>query len=146
MKRDDTLWIFTSNSSWKGLKIIKMWVFLSLVFVLPSKQFLAFFQFIWPSDVLNIQNQYYLSDFEAITAILTLKHFCWKFGKADQCDWINSAFFHYLNSVCNRMLIKTGKMLAEKFKNSKLTSGGGICDCPSRFFSRFEFRAWQNVN
>ena len=42
--------------------------------------------------------------------------------------------------------LKLAKCWREKFKNSKLTSGGGICDCPSRFFSRFEFRAWQNVN
>jgi hypothetical protein len=56
-------------------KVYKLWVFPALVCVWPSKQFLVFSQFIWPSDVLNIQNQSNLSYFEAI---LPLKLFLLK--------------------------------------------------------------------
>ena len=45
---------------------MKIWIFPPLAFVWPSKIFLAFFQFSWPSDILNIQNHSNLSYFEAI--------------------------------------------------------------------------------
>ena len=45
---------------------MKIWIFPPLAFVWPSKKFLAFFQFSWPSDILNIQNHSNLSYFEAI--------------------------------------------------------------------------------
>ena len=47
-------------------KIMKIWTFPPLVLVWPSKKILAFFQFFWPSDILNIQNHSNLSYFEAI--------------------------------------------------------------------------------
>ena len=54
---------------------MKIWIFPPLAFVWPSKIFLAFFQFSWPSDILNIQNQSNLSYFETI---LSLKQFLLK--------------------------------------------------------------------
>ena len=51
---------------------MKIWVFLPLAFVWPSKFFLAFFQFSWPSDVLIIQNHSNLSYFEAILLLKTV--------------------------------------------------------------------------
>ena len=54
---------------------MKIWIFPPLAFVWPSKKFLAFFQFSWPSDVLIIQNHLNLSYFEAI---LPLKQFLLK--------------------------------------------------------------------
>ena len=54
---------------------MKIWIFPPLAFVWPSKNFLAFFQFSWPSDILNIQNHSNLSYFEAI---LPLKQFLLK--------------------------------------------------------------------
>ena len=61
---------------------MKIWIFPPLAFVWPSKKFLAFFQFSWPSDILNIQNHSNLSYFEAI---LPLKQFLlkiWQSGVA----------------------------------------------------------------
>ena len=54
---------------------MKIWIFPPLAFVWPSKKFLAFFQFSWPSDVLMVQNHSNLSCFEAI---LPLKQFLLK--------------------------------------------------------------------
>ena len=54
---------------------MKIWIFPPLAFVWPSKKFLAFFQFSWPSDILNIQNHSNLSYFETI---LSLKQFLLK--------------------------------------------------------------------
>ena len=51
---------------------MKIWVFPNLVFVWPSKFFLAFFQFSWPSDILNIQNHSNLSYFGSNFAIKTI--------------------------------------------------------------------------
>ena len=45
--------------------------------------FWPFFQFSWPSDVLNIPNHLNLNYFEAI---LQSNIFCWKIRKPDQCD------------------------------------------------------------
>ena len=64
---------------------MKIWIFPPLAFVWPSKNFLAFFQFFWPSDILNIQNHSKLSYFEAI---LLLKQFLLKIWQS--------------GSVCNR--------------------------------------------
>ena len=50
-------------------------IFPLLDFLWPSKKFLVFFQFSWPSHVLIIQNHSILSYFEAI---LSLKQFCWR--------------------------------------------------------------------
>ena len=44
--------------------------------------FWPFFQFSWPSDVLNIPNHSNLNYFEAI---LPSNNFCWKICKPDQC-------------------------------------------------------------
>ena len=54
---------------------MKIWIFPPVAFVWPSKIFLAFFQFSWPSDILNIQNYSNLNYFEAI---LPLKQFLLK--------------------------------------------------------------------
>mgnify|MGYP007048339056 CR=1 FL=1 len=47
-----------------------------------QKFFWPFFQFSWPSDVLNIPNHSNLNYFEAI---LPSNNFCWKICKPDQC-------------------------------------------------------------
>ena len=72
---------------------MKIWIFPAVAFVLPSKFFLAFFQFSWPSDILNIQNYSNLNYFEAI---LPLKQFLlknWQTGSvciAGQCEQIQT--------------------------------------------------------
>ena len=68
---------------------MKIWVFLPLAFIWPSKNFLAFFQPSQPSDILNIPNHSNLNNFEAI---LPLKEFLLKIWQT--------------GSVCNVCVIK----------------------------------------
>ena len=59
---------------------MKIWVFLPLAFVWPSKIFLAFFQFSWPSDIMNIQNHSNLSYFKAIFPLKQFLLKIWQSG------------------------------------------------------------------
>ena len=70
---------------------MKIWIFPPLAFVWPSKNFLAFFQCSWPSDILNIQNNSNLSYFEVI---LPLKQFLLKIRQS--------------GSVCNKSELAEG--------------------------------------
>ena len=78
---------------------MKIWIFPPLAFVWPSKNFLAFFQFSWPSDILNIQNHSNLSYFEAI---LPLKQFLlkiWQSGLVCKQAWVTISDFLHRTAV-----------------------------------------------
>ena len=73
---------------------MKIWIFPPLAFVWPSKFFLAFFQFSWPSDVLIVQNHSNLSCFEAI---LPLKQFLLKIWQSGS---VCNAYLFFLEYMC----------------------------------------------
>ena len=78
---------------------MKIRVFPPLVFVWPSKQFLAFSQFIWPSDVLNIQNQSNLSYFEAILPLKLFLLQIWQSVRLNRLSFVSRFEFRARQNV-----------------------------------------------
>ena len=69
---------------------MEIWIFPPLAFVWPSKIFLAFFQFSWPSDILNIE--LFWSNFAIKTILLKIWQsgsVCWLVGTKNT-SWVGS--------------------------------------------------------